>query len=88
LPIAAGHLMPGSTARIAPETKKPTCGVVTEAGCLRCDLSIPYRAIPPHGGALLRQQQMHAAKLTLQPMGRLLSYSGGKESQFEWLSHN
>jgi len=69
--------MPGGAARIALKNKKPTCGVVTEAGCLRCDLSIPYRAIPPHGGALLRQQQIQAAKLMLRPMGRLLSYSGG-----------
>jgi hypothetical protein len=27
-------------------------------GCLRCDLLFPYRAISPHGGVLLRQQQM------------------------------
>jgi hypothetical protein len=35
------------------ENKKPTFGSVTEVGCLRFDLSFPYRAISPHSGALL-----------------------------------
>ena len=51
-------------------------------GCLRCDLSFPYRAFPPHNGAPLQQQQMQA------PIGILWltelpsSYSGARESQF------
>jgi hypothetical protein len=57
--------------------KKPTFGLVTEVGCLRFDLSFPYRAIPPHNGALLQQQQMQAPIATLRLTGRLLSYSGG-----------
>jgi hypothetical protein len=43
-----------------PGNKKPTFGLVTEVGCLRFDLSFPYRAIPPHNGALSQQQQMQA----------------------------
>jgi hypothetical protein len=46
-----------------PKTKKPTIGVVTEVGCLRCALSFAYRAGSPHSGALLRQQQMQASVL-------------------------
>jgi hypothetical protein len=66
----------------SPENKKPTFGLVTEVGCLRFDLSFPYRAIPPHTGALLRQQQMQTPILILWLMGHYLSYSGAKESQF------
>jgi hypothetical protein len=34
------------------ENKKPTVGLVTGVGCLRFDLAFPYRAFPPHNGAL------------------------------------
>ena len=51
-------------------------------GGLRFDLSFRYRAIPPHTGALLQQQQMQASILILWLMGRFLSYSGARESQF------
>jgi hypothetical protein len=40
-----------------PKTKNPTFGLVSEVGCLRFELSFPYRAIPPHNGALLQLQQ-------------------------------
>jgi FixJ family two-component response regulator len=50
--------------------------LITEVGCLRCDLSHPYRAFPPHSGALLQQQlqqqQMQAPILFLRLTGRLL----------------
>lgn len=49
---------------------------------MRFDLSFPYRAIPPHTGALLQQQQMQAPILFLGLMGRFLSYSDARESQF------
>jgi hypothetical protein len=60
--------------------------LVTEVGYLRFDLSFPYRAMTPHGGALLQQQQMQAPTLIQWHTGRLLSYSAAKESQFmaEW----
>jgi hypothetical protein len=61
---------------VPPENKKPTIGLVTEVGCLRFELLFPYRAIPPHNGALLQQQQMQAPILILWLMGRFLSYSG------------
>jgi hypothetical protein len=35
------------------KNKKPTFGSVTEVGCLRFELSFPYRAISPHPDALL-----------------------------------
>jgi hypothetical protein len=66
----------------SPENKNPTFGLITEVGCLRCDLSIPYRASPPHSGALLQQRQMQAPTLILGHTGHFLSYSGTKESQF------
>jgi len=59
--------------------------LVTEVGCLRCGLLLPYRAIPPHTGALLQQQQMQAPISIPSLMELLLSYSGAGESQFaEW----
>jgi hypothetical protein len=58
------------------EKQKPTVGSVTEVGCLRCDLSFPYRAISPHSGARLQQQQMQAPISILGLTGRFLSYSG------------
>jgi hypothetical protein len=64
------------------QKQKPTFGSVTEVGCLRFDLSLPYRAIPPHTGALLPQQQMQTPILILWLMGHYLSYSGARESQF------
>jgi hypothetical protein len=36
--------------------------LVTEVGCLRFVRSVPYRAISPHSGALLQQQQMHTLR--------------------------
>jgi hypothetical protein len=66
------------------ENKKPTVGSVTEVGCLRCDLSLAYRAIPPHSGALLQQQQVQAPIVILWLTGHFLSYSGRMESQFGW----
>jgi hypothetical protein len=60
-----------------PKNKKPTFGWVTEVGCLRFDLLFPYRAILPHNGALLQQQQMQAPISILRLTGRPLSYSGG-----------
>jgi hypothetical protein len=56
--------------------------LVTEVGCLRFDLSFPYRAIPTHTGALLQQQQMQVPIMILWLMGHHLSYSGARESQF------
>jgi hypothetical protein len=55
-----------------PKNKKPTIGLVTEVGCLRRALSHPYRAFPPHSGALLQQQQMQASIVFLRLTGRLL----------------
>jgi hypothetical protein len=49
--------------------KKTTFGLVTEVGCLRFDLLFPYRAIPPHTGELLQQQQMQAPILIQWLMG-------------------
>src|ERR1700694_4603178 len=66
-----------------PEKQKPTVGLVTEVGYLRFDLSIPYRAMNPHGGALLKRQQMHAPILIQWLTGQFLSYIGIRESQFE-----
>jgi hypothetical protein len=43
---------------------------------------IPYRAIPPHSGALLQQQQKQAPIINLWFTGLKLSYSGTLESQF------
>jgi hypothetical protein len=65
-----------------PENKKPTVGLVAEVGCLRGDLSFAYRAVSPHSGALLQQQQMQAPIIILWFTGRFLSYSGKMESQF------
>jgi hypothetical protein len=45
--------------------KKPTAGSVSEVGCLRCDLCFAYRAIPPHCGALLQQQQRQMTDMIL-----------------------
>jgi hypothetical protein len=47
------------------ENKKPTAGSVTEVGCPRCDLCFAYRAIPPHCGALLQQQQRRSPIINL-----------------------
>jgi len=74
--------MPRESQQGSTGKQKPTCGLVTEVGCLRCDLSFPYRAIPPHGGALLQQQQMQAPISILWLTRRPLSYSGARESQF------
>ena len=71
-----------SSGRQVPETKKPTFGLVTEMGCQRFTLSISYRAIPPHCGALLQLQQMQAPSLILGHTRQFLSYSGTRESQF------
>jgi hypothetical protein len=64
------------------ENKKPTFGMSSEVGSQRFDLSFPYRAIPPHHGALLQQQQMQAPTLLLWLIGYPVSYIGGRESQF------
>jgi hypothetical protein len=56
--------------------------LVTEVGCLRFVHLILYRAIPPHTGALLQQQQMQAPIMILNLTGHCLSYSGVRESQF------
>jgi hypothetical protein len=64
------------------ENKKPTFGMSTEVGYLRFELSFPYRAIPPHHGALLQQQQMQAPILILWLTRHPVSYIGGRESQF------
>jgi hypothetical protein len=50
---------------VTPENKKPTIGLVTEVGYLRCDVRYPYRAIPPRNGILLQKQQMQAPVLIL-----------------------
>jgi hypothetical protein len=50
--------------------------LVTEVGCLRCDLSHPYRAFPPHSGALLQQQQMQAPIMFLRLTGPLYDTAG------------
>ena len=65
-----------------PENKKPTVGLVAEVGCLRGDLSFAYRAVSPHSGALLQQQQMQAPILIQWLTGHFPSYSEVKESQF------
>jgi hypothetical protein len=62
--------------------KKPTIGLITEVGRLRFHLPFPYRASPPHSGALLQLQQMQAAVLILWLTGHFPSYSGTSESQF------
>jgi hypothetical protein len=76
---------PGSTAHRL-ENKKPTVGRFAEVGCLRCDRSCRYRAVPPQSGALLQQQQMQASILILWLTGHFLSYSGTEESQFTEVS--
>jgi hypothetical protein len=43
---------------------------------------VPYRAIPPHSGALLQQQQKLTPIINLWFTGLKLSYSGAMESQF------
>jgi len=73
---------PPRPAALRPENKKPTVGLVTEVGCLRFDLSLPYRAIPPHSGALLQQQQMQAPIMILWLTGLFPSYNGRRECQF------
>jgi hypothetical protein len=52
--------------------QKPTIGWIAEVGCLRFDLSFPYRASPPHCSALLQQQQTQALNWTLWRMGLFL----------------
>jgi hypothetical protein len=56
--IPRDYWRPAMALGASPKNKKPTFGFLTEVGCLRCESSIPYREIPPHGGALLRQQQV------------------------------
>jgi len=62
LNFRAALTVPPTFTALCRGNKKPTAGLFTEVGCLRCDLSFAYRAIAPHIGTLLQQQQIQAPR--------------------------